>query len=185
MTKFEFALLLTLPGDSLRPCFSKLTYCPRLFQWVSLVGSWQVVAGLGVPYAFCWAGQWWKMASFTAWPQHMPPGPAWTVTNHRSLCRSYEVALGQSQAAADLDLQWSPSRMSVEPTHLVITFRQQQSTTQLALQVAHQKAAKMGRKSNMYQMKGENSIKTIEWKGEKQSTWSRIQSTGYKIAQGT
>lgn len=34
------------PGDSLRPYLTQLKYDLRLFQWLSLMGSQQVVAGL-------------------------------------------------------------------------------------------------------------------------------------------
>lgn len=38
---------------------------------------------------------------------HKPPDPAQEVTNHRSLCSTYRVVLGQSQAAANFGLHRS------------------------------------------------------------------------------
>lgn len=70
---------------------------------------------------------------------HTPPDPANSVTNHGWLCIFYQVALGQSQAVAKLDLHKNSSKEAPEPTHLEASFRLQQNTTLFVPKVAHLK----------------------------------------------
>lgn len=70
---------------------------------------------------------------------HVPPSPVQATNNCRSLCISYQVAPDQIQAAADLGLHQSLSQEDPEQTPQVVSFRQHQSTTQLAPQMTHLK----------------------------------------------
>lgn len=60
----------------------------------------------------------------------MPPSPAPAATNGRSLCSYYQVTSSLAQEAADLDLHRRPSQKSSDSTHLMVSFRQNQSSTQ-------------------------------------------------------
>lgn len=51
-------------------------------------------------------------------PSHANLILAETVTNSGLLCSSKQAAQVQSQAALDIDLQWSPSYEVPEPTYL-------------------------------------------------------------------
>lgn len=69
----------------------------------------------------------------------MHPDLAQAESNCRSLCCFYHVVPGQSLSVVYMDLHQSPSQEGAEPTYLVAVFRPQNSTTQLAPQVAHQR----------------------------------------------
>lgn len=51
-----------------------------------------------------------SQAQFTANHPHMPPGLAQFATNHISLCRSFQVAMGQTQAKLILACMTSPPK---------------------------------------------------------------------------
>ena len=69
----------------------------------------------------------------------MPLHTAQAATKCRSLCRSYQVALCQTQEVADIDLHSRPSPKAQEPTHLVACLRPHQSTTQFTPEMIHPK----------------------------------------------
>lgn len=91
--------------------------------------GWQVVAVLGVPWAFCWPAPGLVLVMVCLGSQqglsHMPPGPIQAAIKNGLLYISYQVALGRSQSVVDLGLHRSPSQETSEPTYLVAGFRPQ------------------------------------------------------------
>lgn len=59
--------------------------------------------------------------------------------NSGSLCSLKEVVQGQSQTVPDMQLHQSLSQDSLAITHLLMGFRQNQSTTQILPEAAHPK----------------------------------------------
>lgn len=72
---------------------------------------------------------------------YVPLGSAQSATNHRSLCSSYQLALGEAQAETDFSLHQRLSQEAPEQINQVANFRLQQCITQLAPQMAYTKGS--------------------------------------------
>lgn len=63
----------------------QFTYCQRLFQWLSLIGSWQAKADFGMSWAFCRPVPGMVLVEvgfgLQLGPFHRDPGPAEAATN--------------------------------------------------------------------------------------------------------